>query len=160
MKSHNFAPHGYALTDGSVDALASLVGAEAAFLVPSQFADERRKADPFFAERRLWLAVFQDAIDRWTMVRTPAALVAAWDGSLVPNEPGRRIRERAELLDWLTDDSEAILSFRWYCDVLNLDASATRAALFSGRAVLIPRDNSRDPQTQIRPARRHERRVA
>ena len=118
-------------------------------IVPSQYADAHSRADPFFAERRLWIRAFESVLEDWR--------VAHMESRLFPS-PARRAFWRQELTEWFQDDSEAPLSFRWYCDVLNFDPSATRARLLNGWASVVPRDNSSGRQITPRP--KYERRVA
>ncbi len=102
------------LTDNTVEALATIVGSGPDVLTPSQFADRHRQQDtPYAAERRMWLAAFEQAVDE---IRETCACP-------------RHTRIRHETLEWLNDDSEAVCSFRWFCLSLGFDAGAVRQRL-------------------------------
>ena len=110
---------------------------------PAQFADQSRTNGAFLAERRLWAAAFELALADWrrTFIEAdqppPAGIYATRLTS------SRLERWRAELTAWFTDDSEAPLSFRWYCSCLGLDAQAVRRRVMNG-GVIVPR---RSPPT-------------
>ncbi len=102
------------LTDGTVEALGTICGSGPEYMTPSQWSDRHRQQDtPYAAERRLWLAAFEQAVDE---IRETCACP-------------RHIRIRHEALEWLNDDSEAVCSFRWYCASLGFDAGAVRQRL-------------------------------
>src|ERR1039458_9778879 len=94
----NVSAHGF--TDGSVDALASLVGSGSEVLMPSQWRDQNRRVDPYQRERRLWLAAFRSHLDDWR--------VAHSNDRLFPS-PARRELWRLELTEWFNDDSDVVM---------------------------------------------------
>jgi len=104
-------------------------------ITPGQYRDTHARADPYHAERRLWLKAFESHLDDLS--------------------GRRRGRHQLTALEWLADDSEGLLSFRWYCDVLNLDWSATRAALLKGEA--LPSVQAPDPNEYARQYRENHR---
>lgn len=91
-------------------------------LLPSQHADTHRRQRPFAAERRMWCAAFEEHLK---------------DASgAAPGVHTSRERRRLDALEWIADDSDGLLSFRWYADALGLDATAVRKALASGTMVV------------------------
>jgi hypothetical protein len=110
------------ITGDALDDALAAVGCCPDTLTPSQFFDERRPADPYHAERKLWIKAFETALD---------------DCRYIPKgghgHPQGRSRERARLdaLEWLKSDDTGLLSFRWYCLMLGFDAGAVRQKLLS-----------------------------
>ena len=85
-------------------------------LLPSQFFDRVRRRSEHDAERRLMIAVLEDAID---VYRKQAAAA---------DERGRQLFSEAE--EWIEDgDRTWLFSFQNICDVLDLDADYLRRGL-------------------------------
>src|SRR5208282_231007 len=116
----NYPAHSF--SDGTVDALGSMLGSGPECVTPSQYADSRGRDDPYRAERQLWLAVFEDALkDARNLCSCP-----------------KHTRLRLNALEWVADTSGVILSFDWYCDALGFDAGAFRARLLNPAPSLPP----------------------
>ena len=86
-------------------------------LVPAQWA--HRHQAPASGEKSLWLAVLTEAVCLAT--RRLTTQVTA--------------RHRDEAKEWIAADGTAIGSFRWVCDVLDLDADWVRVAIAEGQEV-------------------------
>jgi hypothetical protein len=85
-------------------------------LVPAQFFDRVRKCRQFDGERRLILAVLEDAVD----------VYRKYAGAREPR--GQQLFREAEA--WIEDrDASWLFSFQNICDVLDLDADYLRRGL-------------------------------
>ena len=130
-------------------------------IMPSQWADVHRSIGGFTSERRLWATAFELAIEDWR--RSEHAVRLSGLNSVAV---GRTARVRAELEVWFASDETCPRSFRWYCDVLNLDCGALRARLASGalnpwpRKSPVTRDSAIQPITPREYARRYREKNA
>jgi hypothetical protein len=113
-----------------IDDLLTAVAMGPEWMTPSQWRDEHHRHDPYQSERRLILAAFRSHLEDY---RNP-----------------KRPKYRLEVTEWLVDDSEAVLSFKWYCDVLRLSPSAVRARILAGAVTRIKVENSRHRGARIR----------
>src|ERR1700730_11677238 len=116
-------------------------------LMASQWADGRRPDGRFIEERNLWCAAFELAKDDW--LRAKAGVRPAGMNNLASGTLARARRLQAELNQWLESAERCPKSFLWYCEVLGLDAGATRARWASDSMLLTPRRG--DLNTKIRP---------
>jgi hypothetical protein len=85
-------------------------------LLPSQFFDRVRRRSEHDAERRLMIAVLEDAVD---VYRKQAGAT---------EQRGQQLFREAE--EWIEDDDRTwLFSFQNICDVLDLDAGYLRRGL-------------------------------
>src|SRR5258707_15542427 len=87
-------------------------------VLPCQYADQHRSRQPFEPERRMWATALESHLRDTQYV--------CKGGHLGSSERSRR---KQDALDWVADDSERLLTFRWYCSALGLEPGAVRKAL-------------------------------
>src|ERR1039458_8639455 len=124
-------------------------------LMPSQWRDQNRRVDPYHGERRLWLAAFRSHLEDWRKANdtTPKEHGGWHSQSSLPSQSKRELW-RLELTEWFNDDSDVVMSFRWYCQALKLDPSAARKRILAGLAVRIVTNNSRHRGQAVNPEAR------
>src|SRR5690242_10989774 len=104
-------------------------------LLPSQFFDRVRRRSEHDGERRLMIAVLEDAVD---VYRKQA-------GAKDPR--ARELFREAE--EWIEDpDRTWLFSFQNICDVLDIDADYLRRGLHSWKQQV--QDGSREPVVTVR----------
>jgi len=118
-------------------------------LLPSQYFDRIRRRASFDGERRLMVAILEDAVDVYR------------------KQAGARDRKRRQLFEdaeaWIeSSDTSWIFSFENICDVLAIDASyvrkglrawKTRAGGALGRVVAFPGEESDEANPSVPPCR-------
>jgi hypothetical protein len=130
MKDHDFNPE---------ERLAGLFQPD--MLLPSQYFDRLRRRSEYDAERRLMIAVLEDAVD---VYRKQAG---------AREHRGRQLFADAE--EWIENrDRTWLFSFENICDVLDIDASYVRRGLHEwkrraqagerGRVVTLRTDDDED----------------
>jgi hypothetical protein len=114
-------------------------------LLPSQFFDRVRRRTEHDGERRLMIAVLEDAVD---VYRKQA-------GSKDPR--GQQLFQEAEA--WIEDaDRTWLFSFQNICDVLDIDAGYLRRGLHAWKERA--GDGRREPVVTLRASERDELRKA
>jgi len=99
-------------------------------LLPSQFFDRVRRRSEHDGERRLMIAVLEDAVDVYRKQAT------------AEDQRGRQLFQDAE--EWLEDrDRTWLFSFQNICDVLDIDAEYLRRGLHAWK------ERARHGQTRI-----------
>ena len=122
-------------------------------ITPAQFFDRRRPTPLYEAERRLIFAAFQTALQD---CRKPV--------NSGQNHLATRRRWQSEAREWLNSDGKGVLTFRWYCDALELDPEAVRKAVAQSAMLSLPRAEPRASRQVItrgryRKSRKLEERV-
>jgi hypothetical protein len=108
-------------------------------LVPVQWFGRNRRHDQFAPERRLLAAAFESHLD---------------DYRYVPRAVGHQSQTRREVwhlqaVDWVRDDGEAPLSFRWFCNALKLEPQAVRARLRQKAVSPVERTPNKGPTGRL-----------
>ena len=94
-------------------------------LLPSQYVDTVGRSAEMSPEKRLWLAVLEDAINCWTKRIATSSLRAP----LLEVE-NRKIRLWESADSWIFAKEPAIgVNFEYVCDALDIDPDILRAAL-------------------------------
>lgn len=115
-------------------------------LLPSQFYIHNRNLRVLEGERRLMLAILEDAV----------ACFQKYAGATRPRS--RRLFQEAE--DWFMDpDGTWVFSFESICGVLNIDAEYFRRNLARWKEALLaqpPEQRAKIGRVRLRAARRHK----
>ncbi|GBD27486.1 hypothetical protein HRbin30_02835 [bacterium HR30] len=115
-------------------------------LLPTQFYQRMRQQRVLEGERRLMLAILEDAV----------ACFQKYAGATRPRS--RRLFQEAE--DWFFDtDSSWVFSFESICSVLNIDAQYFRRNLLRWKEELLaqpPEVRAKIGRVRLRAARRHK----
>lgn len=115
-------------------------------LLPSQFYTRNRNLRVLEGERRLMLAILEDAV----------ACFQKYAGATRPRS--RRLFQEAE--DWFMDpDGTWVFSFEAICNVLNIDAEYFRRNLSKWKEELLaqpPEQRAKIGRVRLRAARRHK----
>lgn len=91
--------------------------------MPSQYADAHRHSE-FLGEMKLWVAVFEEAVKQYRRSQDRNLRIWHYLGK------GSRPQRLAEVEAWFADEGNYPGSFRWLCDVLDLNADATLKRIF------------------------------
>jgi hypothetical protein len=120
--------------------------AEPEVLMPSQYLDLLRGHSPYEGEKRLMLAVLEDAI----------SCFQKYSGA----DQGRRERLFKEAEEWLLDqDSTWAFSFETICQTLDLNPEYLRTGLLRWKDTFLARPDAavaRVARVRLRAARRHK----
>jgi len=119
---------------------------EPEILLPSQFYDHSKRYNLLEGERRLMLAVLEDAV----------ACFQKYAGATRPR--GKRLFQEAE--NWfMEEDTGWVFSFEAICTVLNINAEYFRGKLARWKEQLLaqpPESRGKVGRVRLRAARRHK----
>lgn len=121
----------------NIDPWASILQDE--FILPSQ--QRARVAHKFEAEKRLIAAAFRSHLEDYRFVTRAVGYQST----------SKRELWRMEAVQWVESDADGLLTFQWFCSVLNLDAEAVRIRLRKGEVAKMDRGyvSVNGPQPQI-----------
>lgn len=109
----------------NIDPWASILQDE--FILPSQ--QRAQVADRFEPEKRLIAAAFRSHLEDYRFVTRAVGYQST----------SKRERWRMEAVQWVESDADGLLTFQWFCSVLNLDAEAVRTRLRKGEVAKMDR---------------------
>jgi hypothetical protein len=105
-------------------------------MVPVQwFGRNNHRGDPYYGEKRMWFASFEQALDDYRQVEHGVG----WKS--------QRLREarRYQAVEWVESDAEGFLTFNWYCEVFELDPARVRKRLAQGAVSPVIRTSNKGP---------------